>query len=118
MVKATLNADIHTEKKTTIGWKEREENHQFNKQLLFTVILNLAFLSCAGRAGLSFNYISPERRSPIRKIDRRIPVLDSALLLQPSSGDVPSNPRRHVLAYFDHDEEEEAVDYDHAEENS
>jgi hypothetical protein len=38
-------------------------------------------------------------------------------VLHPPPRDVTANPRGHVLADLDHDEEEEAVDDDHAEEH-
>ena len=42
-----------------------------------------------------------------------MPAVD-LLLLQPSPRNVAPNPWSHILADLDHDEEEDAVDDDHA----
>jgi len=45
-------------------------------------------------------------------------VLSSTLLLHSPPSQVPSNPWCHILVDFDHDEENNAVDHDHAEDHT
>lgn len=45
-------------------------------------------------------------------------VLCSTLLLHSPPSKVPSDPRCHVLVDFDHDEENDAIDHNHAEDHT
>ncbi|CAH2037084.1 unnamed protein product [Thlaspi arvense] len=71
-------------------------------------------LPSASSIGLCSNIVSQRRRLG-KTIWRNCGVLSSILLLHPSSCDVASDPRSYILVGLNHDEENDAVDDNHAE---
>ena len=70
--------------------------------------------SASSTIGSCSNIVS-QRRRLCKTIRCNCGVLSTILLLHPSSRYVTSNPRSYILVGLNHDEENDAVDDDHAE---
>lgn len=77
----------------------------------------LTRLPLLGRS-CSFCSISPQRGRVRQSIRGNCFILSAILLLHSSSCNVASDPWCHVFTYLDHDEEDDAVESDHAEDDT